>query len=764
MSESGLLADGSPAPIGRYTVTLEAWDAHGHTGRASGLVIIPAPPAPAATFTPTHPLPPTRTSTPTRTNTSTATATAKASSTRTPTTARTPTATRTSTPTATATATLTETPTPTSTRAAVVVVISNPPQEPPETEPLSTPGVLWGAEAAAVSAMVAAYALEIRRKREEEEAQQRAEAERLNAEARAREAEYAAYLASMKAENGGQHPGTAKTQNAPVAASTQTHPSSNSPYQGMSPQEIQAEQALRAGQAAMFAKMKPDEIIAWGQAQHHAVQAASQPVAAPENISWLQRAWDTAKTFVQEKVVTPLKTAWNEHVYQPIIKPVVDWGTSAIAQVRTFITETVPQAFASVSQSIAQIVSTPTVKNILIAGASLAGLAGAAAITFPIFRDWYCSHQSVPSSSLLPVEMMGMLPVVGMAVSNKKRLRSALLGLLVVALLLVGCAGGSVSAAPTGTPTLIPCPTDTPTAPPAPPTPTETPVWMNMSPAEIETSIQYWQLQEWLAKNGLPSDWESVYQWQNQFDSTILKIATDRQIPPMLLKVLYGHEGQFIPNPDNAARPDALGSGQILPSGIDTVFNMGDPVRAQKWLEMNYTVIVGAGWVDRMVNTGGQVIYPTDFANYQSFYQNLSPDSQTIFRGFFLPFINNQCDYREANAGSCQVEGSINMAEVGVNFEFGADVLLAGDNTLSQYLERTKEQEPEFWQIFWDKLPDEEKWKVRVAAYNSGMSCIGDAIFITGNQATSWDEIASNLGSGCTAGAGEVIEVWGDLK
>lgn len=284
---------------------------------------------------------------------------------------------------------------------------------------------------------------------------------------------------------------------------------------------------------------------------------------------------------------------------------------------------------------------------------------------------------------------------------------------------------------------------------------------MNPTPTSIETNLQLYQLQAWLAANGLPSDWESVYRWQNQFDAIILQIAMDRNIPPMLLKALFGHEGQFVPIPDNSIRGDALGMGQILPSGIDTVFNFGEPTITQKWLEMNYALVVGSGDANKMVDIYGQPIYPAGFKDYRAFYQQLSPDAKTLFRGYFLGFINNKCDYREAANGQC-VEGGVSMPEVSVNFEFGADVLMAGDNAISQYM--LANNRSQLWNTFWNNLPEEEKWKVRVATYNSGQGCIGDAIIATGGQASNWTDIAEQLGSGCTQGADEVNGVWNILK
>ncbi|HTX92921.1 MAG TPA: hypothetical protein VMC09_17045, partial [Anaerolineales bacterium] len=140
------MGDLNEAPIGIYTVTVAAWDDFGHTGRASGLVIVPAPGEPVAAATvPGFGLPPTRTPSPTPTGTDT--------------------------PAPTATATLRPSPTPTATKALSAILVPNPAQAPnPDETPIPAPtdNVVWGATAAAAIAAVTAYILDEQRKRKEE--------------------------------------------------------------------------------------------------------------------------------------------------------------------------------------------------------------------------------------------------------------------------------------------------------------------------------------------------------------------------------------------------------------------------------------------------------------------------------------------------------------------------------------------------------------------------------------------------------------------
>jgi hypothetical protein len=166
-----------------------------------------------------------------------------------------------------------------------------------------------------------------------------------------------------------------------------------------------------------------------------------------------------------------------------------------------------------------------------------------------------------------------------------------------------------------------------------------------------------------------------------------------------------------------------------------------------------------------MVDILGQPISPDLYrGNYQLFYRRLHPDAKTLFRSYFIAFINNKCDHREALAGDCQNEGGVNLLETPKNLAFAADVLMAGDEALSLYLERVKRKDRQFWLDFWNNLAQEEKWKVRVAVYNSGQGCVGEAIAKSEGQATHWDQIATHLGQHCVQADDEVKGVWHYLE
>jgi Bacterial Ig domain/Bacterial Ig-like domain len=170
----GITSNGSVAPFGMYTVKVEAWDGYGHTGSASGTLIILMPAKP--TDTPT--------STPTVTPTHTATLP--------PTATRTPMATSTR-----VTAPLLILPA-TSTPGSSSLTFTSPPAA-PSPAPLPASDVLFGAEAAAAIAATAALAAEQRRKREQVEAEKVAAVAQFNAQQEAREAQFAAYMAQLNA-------------------------------------------------------------------------------------------------------------------------------------------------------------------------------------------------------------------------------------------------------------------------------------------------------------------------------------------------------------------------------------------------------------------------------------------------------------------------------------------------------------------------------------------------------------------------------------
>ena len=150
---------------------------------------------------------------------------------------------------------------------------------------------------------------------------------------------------------------------------------------------------------------------------------------------------------------------------------------------------------------------------------------------------------------------------------------------------------------------------------------------------------------------------------------------------------------------------------------------------------------------------------------FQLFYRNLQPDSQSVLRRHFIPLIDGICNEQEQRRQECPQTGRWRPEEWENNLTFGMEALLATEGALRFYIQYSKKQEISLWQTFWENLPEEEQWKVRIATYNAGPACIGDAIVASGGQARTWQELENYIDmSGCGSALTEVQRVWHYLQ
>ncbi len=187
--------------------------------------------------------------------------------------------------------------------------------------------ILWGATAAAMLGAVTAYILDEKRKREAEKARETQEQERrakMKAQKMAKlEAQWAQERIWEQARLEEQQ---AKMQQDAVARMETKM------------ERIEAEEDARwtASQAATYeraeAKKKAEGLQAGLAAYYSAMRQGEKEaqLKAEKEKPWWQKVWDTAKTYVQEKIVEPAQKAWNQYVYMPIVQPVVGWWKEEI--------------------------------------------------------------------------------------------------------------------------------------------------------------------------------------------------------------------------------------------------------------------------------------------------------------------------------------------------------------------------------------------------------------------------------------------------
>ena len=264
---------------------------------------------------------------------------------------------------------------------------------------------------------------------------------------------------------------------------------------------------------------------------------------------------------------------------------------------------------------------------------------------------------------------------------------------------------------------------------------------------------------------GYPTDMAA---WQNHFNALLLEEARQRGIPPLLYKALIAQESQFIPYPNN---PIATGMAQITDNGIDLAFAFAPLAPSQSfvtwsdpWIQQAYQWTAQSGVP--LVDPEGITISPIDFWSWQDYYRNLSLLSQSALRAHFLPLINGICDPREVQVKECASETAWRPEEWKTNLVFGMDALQGTEQALKKYMIRVAHWNQQQWQDFWAALSETEKWKFRVAVYNSGQACIGEALRKHGGEIRSWKDVVAQIDkAACGDAIAEEVEgVWHFLQ
>jgi hypothetical protein len=210
---------------------------------------------------------------------------------------------------------------------------------------------------------------------------------------------------------------------------------------------------------------------------------------------------------------------------------------------------------------------------------------------------------------------------------------------------------------------------------------------------------------------------EAVIDWQNRYDSLILKTAKDTGIPAQLLKNLFARESQFWPG----LYPDIkeAGLGQLTEDGADTAL----------------------AWNPAFYEQFCPLMLSWDTC--KKGYLHLGEKEQAMLRGAMIRSVNASCDGCAAGLDLSQVDYSVNIF---------AHTLLANCAQTGQVITNITGAPPG------EMVKYEDLWKFTLVNYNAGPGCLGDAIdasFVTGDL--TWDNLKANLNGACS-GAVDYVE------
>lgn len=207
-----------------------------------------------------------------------------------------------------------------------------------------------------------------------------------------------------------------------------------------------------------------------------------------------------------------------------------------------------------------------------------------------------------------------------------------------------------------------------------------------------------------------------MIEWQNQYDFKIWSTSLEVGIPPRVLKSLIEYESQYWPSNQHFYL-DEIGLGQINQLGIDVLLRQ-NPDFYNK-------------------------ICPTVFSDCSLPYTRVEPSVQAVVRGAVMNSIDAICP-------TCKY--GLNLEKANQSIPLIAQLLQANCEMVD-YLDLSGKPAVEY----------DDLWKFTMATYNSGFSCVRDAVLVTrkNDQPLDWENVSLNLT--CKRAKRYVDGFWGTL-
>ncbi|NLA79985.1 MAG: hypothetical protein GX853_04455 [Chloroflexi bacterium] len=211
-----------------------------------------------------------------------------------------------------------------------------------------------------------------------------------------------------------------------------------------------------------------------------------------------------------------------------------------------------------------------------------------------------------------------------------------------------------------------------------------------------------------------------VKEWQNQFDSEIIRVANQTGVPAQMMKNIFSRESQFWPGIYN--RVYEAGLGHLSEQGADTVLL----------------------WNPSFFSQFCPLILSEETC--QRGFGNLDPDKQALLRGALVQQVNAQCP-------DCPV--GIDLTQANFSISVFARSLLANCEQVGQIVFNSTGRQAGQVASY------EDLWKFTLVNYHAGPGCLGNALqrTIGYNQRLSWENVYPNLEEGCKTGFDYVQDV-----
>ena len=224
---------------------------------------------------------------------------------------------------------------------------------------------------------------------------------------------------------------------------------------------------------------------------------------------------------------------------------------------------------------------------------------------------------------------------------------------------------------------------------------------------------------------GLEKALPLVVDWQNRFDTEILKVSKDTGVPAQLLKNVFGRESQFWPGLYRDI--NEAGLGQLTERGAETV--------------LLWNVPFFQGFCP-------QVLSADACANGFVF---LKPEEQALLRGALVKQVDAACP-------TCPVGIDLTQAEFSVRVF--AESLVANCNQTGRIVTNVTGKAPGLTTSYVDM------WKFTLVNYNAGPGCLWSALSTSfkAGERLNWDNVSGRLDPVCAAGADYVDAIAGGQR
>ncbi len=224
---------------------------------------------------------------------------------------------------------------------------------------------------------------------------------------------------------------------------------------------------------------------------------------------------------------------------------------------------------------------------------------------------------------------------------------------------------------------------------------------------------------------GLEKALPLVVDWQNSFDTEILKVSKDTGVPAQLMKNIFGRESQFWPGLYKDI--NEAGLGQLTEKGADTVLLWNPTFYRQFCPQILSADTCAKGFVF------------------------LKPEEQNLLRGGLVGQVNAACP-------NCPV--GIDLTQADFSVHVFAQSLLANCSQTGRIVTNVTGKAPGLTTSYIDM------WKFTLVNYNAGSGCLWSALSASSKagERLNWTNVSARLDPVCQAGAQYVDAISGGQK